>query len=72
MLQLMNHRFASGVYVSCFLMPIYEMSDVHDIGRRTGMIMSIGAIGALLGPPISGAINTNTGGYTAVGYYAGR
>ncbi|KAJ3912664.1 major facilitator superfamily domain-containing protein [Lentinula edodes] len=65
------YGFASGVYVSCFLMPIYEMSDVHDIGRRTGMIMSIGAIGALLGPPISGAINTNTGGYTAVGYYAG-
>ncbi|KAJ3737838.1 major facilitator superfamily domain-containing protein, partial [Lentinula guzmanii] len=65
------YGFASGVYVSCFLMPIYEMSDVHDIGRRTGMIMTIGAVGALLGPPISGAINANTGGYTAVGYYAG-
>ncbi|KAJ3839071.1 major facilitator superfamily domain-containing protein [Lentinula raphanica] len=60
------YGFASGVYVSCFLMPVYEMSDVHDIGRRTGMIMTIGAVGALLGPPISGAINANTGGYTAV------
>ncbi|KAJ3782306.1 hypothetical protein GGU10DRAFT_275824 [Lentinula aff. detonsa] len=62
--------FASEVYVSCFLMPIYEMSDVHDVGRRTGMIMTIGAAGALLGPPIPGAINANTGGFTTVGYSA--
>ncbi|KAE9398815.1 MFS general substrate transporter [Gymnopus androsaceus JB14] len=65
------YGFASGVYISCFLLPIYEMSEVNDIGRRTGMILSIGATGALLGPPISGAINTNTGGFKAVGYYAG-
>lgn len=67
----MRSRFASGAYVSCFTLPIYEMSEVNDIGRRTGMMMSIGAIGALIGPPISGAINTNTGGFRAVGYYAG-
>lgn len=35
------------------------------------MMMSIAAAGALIGPPISGAINNSTGGYEAVGYYAG-
>jgi hypothetical protein len=42
-----------------------------DVGRRLGMFMSITAIGALTGPPISGAINSVTGGYEEVGYYAG-
>lgn len=36
------------------------------------MVMSIAAIGAVAGPPISGAINEATGGYNAVGYYAGK
>jgi len=69
-----NHcsdRLCSGVYVSTFLLPVYEMGDVLDIGRRTGMVMTIGAIGALCGPPISGAINNATGGFEVVGYYAG-
>jgi hypothetical protein len=35
------------------------------------MTMTLTAIGALAGPPISGAINTASGGYSAVGYYAG-
>lgn len=34
--------------------------------------MSIIAIGALVGPPISGAINAATGGFEAVGYFAGE
>lgn len=36
------------------------------------MFTSIIAIGALTGPPISGAINSRSGGYEAVGYYAGQ
>jgi len=35
------------------------------------MFMSIFALGALGGPPISGAIRTARGGFEAVGYYAG-
>ncbi|KAK7444096.1 hypothetical protein VKT23_015494 [Stygiomarasmius scandens] len=65
------YGLCSGVYVSTFLLPVYEMGDVLDIGRRTGMVMTIGAIGALCGPPISGAINNATGGFEVVGYYAG-
>lgn len=48
------------------------MGSVNDIGRRTGMCMTILALGALAGPPISGAINTATGGFKAVGYFAGE
>ncbi|KAL1661009.1 major facilitator superfamily domain-containing protein [Schizophyllum commune] len=61
----------SGAYVSNFLIPLYEMGEVEDIGRRTGMAMTFAACGALAGPPISGAIYGQTGGYEAVGYYAG-
>lgn len=52
-------------------MPLYELGEISDLGRRIGMVMSISAIGALAGPPISGAINTASGGYELVGYYAG-
>ncbi|KAI3618137.1 monocarboxylate permease [Moniliophthora roreri] len=54
--------------VSSFMMPLFEMGEMHDIGRRCGMVLSIGAIGALVGPPISGAINHKTGGFEAVGW----
>ena len=47
------------------------MGDTEDVGRRLGMFMSILSIGALAGPPISGAISTVTGGFKDVGYYAG-
>ncbi|KAJ7573727.1 MFS general substrate transporter [Mycena floridula] len=39
--------------------------------RRLGMALSIMALGAVAGLPVSGAINTATGGYKVVGYYAG-
>jgi hypothetical protein len=48
-----------------------EFGDTKDVGRRLGMFMTILSLGALAGPPISGAINTATGGFEAVGYYAG-
>jgi MFS transporter, MCT family, solute carrier family 16 (monocarboxylic acid transporters), member 10 len=47
------------------------MGDVEDVGRRSGMMMTIIAMGALAGPPISGAINNATKGFPAVGYFAG-
>lgn len=51
--------------------PMMDMGDTNDVGRRLGMFMSILALGALAGPPISGAISTATGGFKVVGYYAG-
>ncbi|KAF7336270.1 MFS domain-containing protein [Mycena venus] len=61
----------SGTYVSIFPFPLFSMGEIGDVGRRTGMAFTIAAAGALAGPPISGAINTATGGFTAVGWYAG-
>ncbi|PPQ91371.1 hypothetical protein CVT25_004138 [Psilocybe cyanescens] len=65
------YGFSSGSYVSLLSNPIMEMGETGDVGRRIGMFMSILAIGALAGPPISGAIGTATGDFKAVGYYAG-
>ena len=60
-----------GTYISAFLLPVFQMCEIQEIGRRIGMVMSIGAVGVLTGPPISGAINHSTGGFEKVGYYAG-
>ncbi|KAI6144132.1 MFS general substrate transporter [Pisolithus tinctorius] len=65
------YGFASGTYVSLFVAPPMAMGDVGDVGRRTGMFMTIAALGTLAGPPISGAINARTGGFKDPGFYAG-
>ncbi|KAI0299682.1 MFS general substrate transporter [Multifurca ochricompacta] len=62
---------SSGAFAGLLLAPMMEFGDTSDVGRRTGMFATILAFGALAGPPISGAINRSTGGYTAVGIYAG-
>lgn len=49
-----------------------SLGVTDDIGRRIGMFMTIFSFGALAGPPISGAINTATGGFESVGFYAGK
>ena len=65
------HSFTSGAYISLLSNPVMELGPTEDLGRRLGMFMSIFALGALGGPPISGAIRTVGGGFKAVGYYAG-
>jgi len=65
------YGFCSGAYVSLLPVPVVMMGDMHDAGRRTGTGMTVVALGALAGPPISGAIAQATGGFKAVGYYAG-
>lgn len=47
------------------------MGEIGDIGRRQGMLFSLLSVGALLGPPISGFVNTGTHGFVVVGFYAG-
>lgn len=61
-----------GAYTSSFQMPLYGLGDIDDVGRRAGMCMLFAAIGSAAGPPISGAINHATGGFSAVGFYAGQ
>lgn len=66
------YGFCSGMYVSLMTNPIMNLGGEGDIGRRIGMFMTILAIGALCGPPISGAIETATGDFKLVGVFAGK
>lgn len=66
-----NSRFASGAYIGLIVNPILAMGSTGTVGHRIGMAMTVLGLGALVGPPISGAIDRSTGGFPAVGYYAG-
>lgn len=57
--------------MSLLTAPIVRMGETHDVGNRIGMTLTVLAMGALGGPPISGAINDATGNFKAVGIYAG-
>ena len=65
-------RASSGVYVCLLAAPIVRMGNTHDVGVRVGMSMTLIALGAVAGPPISGAINAATGGFKFTGIYAGK
>jgi len=65
------YGFSCGTYVSLLSVPAMSMGAIDDVGRRTGLFLSFAALGALAGPPISGAINLVTGGFEDVGWYAG-
>ncbi|KAL5531067.1 hypothetical protein ACEPAG_3943 [Sanghuangporus baumii] len=61
----------SGAFMCLFAIPVANLGSTHDVGRRTGLQMTIMAIGALTGPPISGAIKQNHSTFHEVGIYAG-
>ena len=65
------NRASSGVYVSLLTAPIVRMSKTQEVGVRAGMSMTLVALSAIAGPPISGAINGLTGGFKFTGVYAG-
>lgn len=65
------YGFSSGAYVSLLANPMIDLGPTEDVGRRIGMLTSIFALGAVVGPPISGAIRTSSGGFEAVGCFAG-
>ncbi|KAH9180805.1 MFS general substrate transporter [Lactarius sanguifluus] len=61
----------SGATAALLPAPMMALGESADVGRRTGMYLTIVSLGALAGPPISGAINHITGAYTDVGIFAG-
>lgn len=61
----------SGVYVALLTVPMMSMGDGHNVGMMIGTSMTLTALGAIAGPPISGAINAATDNFKASGYYAG-
>jgi MCP family monocarboxylic acid transporter-like MFS transporter 10 len=65
------YGIGSGTFVALLVQPAIALGALDDVGRRVGTFMALLAAGALAGPPISGAILAATGGYTAVGAYAG-
>ncbi|KIJ43985.1 hypothetical protein M422DRAFT_60167 [Sphaerobolus stellatus SS14] len=65
------YGFALGAYISLIINPIVAMGSTGHVGHRVGVAMTVLGLGALVGPPISGAINRVTHGFPAVGYYAG-
>ncbi|KAL5536482.1 hypothetical protein ACEPAF_304 [Sanghuangporus sanghuang] len=65
------YGIASGVFVCLFAIPVALLGPLHDVGRRTGMQMTVMAFGALAGPPISGAIKMHHNTFREVGIYSG-
>ncbi|KAJ3528867.1 hypothetical protein NMY22_g9234 [Coprinellus aureogranulatus] len=59
------YGLSNAAFVSSFNMPLYEMGEMGDVGRRIGTVMMFSAVGGLVGPPISGAILNRTGGLEA-------
>jgi len=62
---------SSGPMMALIGAPMMALGDYADVGRRTGMYLTIASVGELAGLPISGAINHLTGGYIGVGFFAG-
>lgn len=54
--------FASGGFVSLMTPLIAQISDIRQIGVRTGTAMAVMSFGALTGSPIAGAIVEAQGG----------
>ena len=66
-----SDRLSHAVWVATFQLPLYDLGDIEDVGRRAGMMMTITSFGSVAGPPISGALIQTTGGFAATGYFAG-
>ena len=62
---------SSGAFVGIMSAPVAKMGGPTSVGERIGLLFSFTALGALLGPPISGAIRKKGGNWESVGYYAG-
>ena len=65
------YGMTSGVFVAIMAQPVVRMGTVTEVGMRTGMAFTVMSLGALAGPPISGAILDHSGKLENVGYYAG-
>lgn len=66
------YGISSGAFVALIGSPVVQMGGHDSVGERTGLLFTFTALGALSGPPISGAIRSNSGNWESVGYYAGK
>lgn len=56
------YGFSSGAFVSLAPALIAQISDVRQIGMRTGTMFAIISVAALTGSPIGGALNSSEKG----------
>ncbi len=66
------YGFFSGGFIG--LLPVALVSltpDLRTLGTRTGQAFFVGSFGMLIGSPVSGAILSKTGSWTAVKCFAG-
>ncbi|KAI0343554.1 MFS general substrate transporter [Trametopsis cervina] len=62
---------ASGGFLALFGAPTVQMGELKENPTRLGLFLTCMSLGALAGPPISGAILNSSGGFTLVGVWAG-
>jgi len=66
------YGFGSGAFVSLAPSLIAQISDVRQIGVRTGTLFAIISIAALISDPIGGTLITRWNGrYTGLAVYCG-
>ncbi len=56
------YGFSSGAFVSLAPALIAQISDIRQIGMRTGTMFAVISLAALTGSPIGGALNRSSGG----------
>ncbi|KAI0154706.1 monocarboxylate permease-like protein [Xylariaceae sp. FL1272] len=66
------YGFTSGGYISLIPAVMAQISDLREIGTRSGVSLLVGSLGALTGAPIGGAILSAQGGkYTGLQLFTG-
>ncbi|KAF9262353.1 MFS general substrate transporter [Marasmius fiardii PR-910] len=65
------YGFCTGSYAALIPSPVIPMGPITEVGHRIGIMLTILAFGALLGPPMAGLVNSNYG-LKPMGFYAGQ
>ncbi|KAI8948751.1 monocarboxylate permease-like protein [Xylaria longipes] len=66
------YGFTSGGFISLVPAIVAQISDLREIGTRSGTLLFVGSLGSLTGSPIAGAIVTaQNGGYLGLKLFNG-
>ncbi|KIK60719.1 hypothetical protein GYMLUDRAFT_225744 [Collybiopsis luxurians FD-317 M1] len=60
-----------GPFASLVSVPVLDLGEKDQVGRRIGILMSISGTAMLVGAPVSGALSKISGPH-AMGFYAGK
>jgi MFS family permease len=66
------YGLTSGTVLSIFPALVAQISDVRELGARTGALYAVSSFGVLVGSPIAGAIVTReNGGFSGLKIFCG-